>query len=170
MQGIIRDSSGKMAFSDLCGPTSTGAKAWNAPGTTVTCRLISNMPICSPPCDTPGIQNQDSSITAWVNYAVTPQNTPSEEWCALRELRVTDRDGHLPRCEQEDGARHSFYRRGATCGVRPAPRTLDSLSRHGSDSNSIGSPASFHALIPPTTSVAFKSPISCSDAAANELV
>ena len=65
---------------------------------------------------------------------------------------------------------YGFYCTDATCGVRPEHRTLGSLSRHGSDSSSIGSPSSFHALIPPTISVAFKSPMSCSDAAANELV
>ena len=64
-----------------------------------------------------------------------------------------------------------FYCRDATCGVCAPYNTANgSLSPHDSDSSSIGSPSSFHASIPPTTSVAFKSPMSCSDAAANELV
>ena len=85
---------------------------------------------------------------------------------------------------KENGARHTaFIVEMPRVVVRPPTVNLleyytwQSLShpsrvasRHGSDSNSTGSPSSFHASIPPTTSVAFKSPMSCSDAAANELV
>ena len=164
MPRMIRDSSGKMALSDLCGTTSTGAKAWNASGNS---HLL--------PYDHPAVlhvthRGYESRL---INYCMGKLccNPKSEEWCALREPRVTDSDGHLPRCEQEDGARHTVvFIVGMPRRAPRAPVQLTVLSRHGSDSSSIGSPASFHASIPPTTSVAFRSPISCSDAAANELV
>jgi hypothetical protein len=84
MRGTIRDSSGKMPHQTSAAPP---AQQERKPGTLPEQQSLV-MPICRPPCDTPGIQQPRLIITAWVNYAVTHHNTPSEEWCALRELRV----------------------------------------------------------------------------------
>ena len=105
MRGIKRDSSGKMGHQTSCGTNSTGsAPEEREPGA-----LSEQQSLVAPSVPaalhvTHRQYNQDSSFTAWANYAVTPYITPSEEWCALRELRVTDtyRDGHIPRCEHED--------------------------------------------------------------------
>ena len=128
MRGINRDSSGKMGHQTSCGTTSTGsAPEEREPGA-----LSEQQSLVAPSVPaalhvTHRQYNQDSSITAWANNAVTPYITPSEEWCALRELRVTDtyRDGHLPRCKHDTrthGARHSFCCRDATWHAS-APRT-----------------------------------------------
>lgn len=101
MRGIIHDSSGKMPHLISAAPP---AQEERKPGTLPEQQsLVARSAICL--SAVLHVTHRGYTIKTH-NYCMgklccnTP-HTPSEEWCGLRELRVTDKVGHLPRCKQD---------------------------------------------------------------------